>query len=90
MLKAGIHYGPCIAVNLDGRLDYFGSTVNIAARLDKLSHGGDVVISDAMRADPEVGELLGVRGLTAERFRETIRGVEDLDFELWRVKETGG
>ena len=87
VLKAGIHYGPCIAVNLDDRLDYFGSTVNVAARLDKLSLGGDVVISDAMRADPEVEALLAQGTLTTERFRETIRGVEDLDFELWRVRD---
>ena len=32
-LKAGIHTGPCIAVTLNDRLDYFGSTVNMAARL---------------------------------------------------------
>ena len=87
VLKAGIHYGPCIAVNLDGRLDYFGSTVNIAARLDKLSRGGDVVISDAMRRDPEVEALLVSGRVETERFSETIRGVEDLDFELWRVRE---
>lgn len=87
VLKAGIHYGPCIAVNLDDRLDYFGSTVNIAARLDKLSHGGDVVISDAMRVDPEIETLLAERKLVSERFRETIRGVEDLDFDLWRIRE---
>ena len=87
VLKAGIHYGPCIAVNLDDRLDYFGTVVNVAARLDKLSNGGDVVISDAMRQDPEVEALLEARGLLTERFTERIRGVEDLDFELWRVRE---
>ena len=32
-LKAGIHYGSCIAVNLNERLDYFGTTVNAASRL---------------------------------------------------------
>ena len=31
-LKAGLHTGPCIAVTLNDRLDYFGSTVNLAAR----------------------------------------------------------
>jgi class 3 adenylate cyclase len=42
-LKAGLHFGPCIAVTLNERLDYFGSTVNIAARLESLSQGDDVV-----------------------------------------------
>ena len=33
-LKAGLHVGPCIAVTLNDRLDYFGTTVNLAARLE--------------------------------------------------------
>ena len=44
-LKAGLHTGPCIAVTLNDRLDYFGSTVNLAARLEGLSSGHDVIIS---------------------------------------------
>ncbi|MBV8093504.1 MAG: adenylate/guanylate cyclase domain-containing protein, partial [Acetobacteraceae bacterium] len=32
-LKIGIHEGPCLAVTLNDRLDYFGPTVNIAARV---------------------------------------------------------
>src|SRR5207237_10051197 len=32
LLKLGIHEGPCLAVSLNDRQDYFGQTVNIAAR----------------------------------------------------------
>lgn len=53
-LKAGIHHGPCIAVTLNERLDYFGTTVNVAARLVEQSTGGDVVISEAVFHDPAV------------------------------------
>src|SRR6185503_17183727 len=42
-LKAGVHVGPCIAVTLNDRLDYFGSTVNLAARLEGQSTGEDIV-----------------------------------------------
>jgi len=86
-LKAGLHYGPCIAVTLNERLDYFGSTVNMAARLEGLSSGGDVVISAAVHADPEVAELLARRddGLMAEPFEATVKGFEAERFELWRV-----
>ena len=55
-LKAGVHTGPCIAVTLNDRLDYFGSTVNLAARLEGLSTGNDVIISNALYNDPEVRE----------------------------------
>lgn len=53
-LKAGIHHGPCIAVTLNERLDYFGTTVNVAARLVEQSTGGDVVVSETVFHDPAV------------------------------------
>ena len=42
-LKVGLHAGPCIAVTLNERLDYFGTTVNLAARVQGLSEGGDIM-----------------------------------------------
>ena len=65
LLKAGIHQGHCVAVTLNDRLDYFGSTVNIAARLEGFSVGGDAVISAVVRADPEVCELLAQLRITS-------------------------
>src|SRR5205085_3109557 len=38
LIKIGIHEGPCLAVTLNDRLDYFGQTVNIAARVQGLAH----------------------------------------------------
>jgi class 3 adenylate cyclase len=57
-LRAGIHHRPVHEVVLNGRRDYFGSTVNLAARLADLSSGEDVMMSDAVRRNP------GVRMLT--------------------------
>ncbi len=87
MLKVGIHAGPCIAVTLNGRLDYFGCTVNMAARLEGLSSGGDVVISSAVHADPEVAEMLyGPEAeLKATPFEVMLKGFDEEQFELWRV-----
>jgi class 3 adenylate cyclase len=86
-LKAGVHYGPCIAVTLNDRLDYFGSTVNIAARLEGLSSGTDVVISAAVRHDPDVEALLAQAGdgLSVEPMEATLKGLDDERFALWRV-----
>jgi hypothetical protein len=39
-LKIGIHHGACIAVNMNELLDYFGTAVNLAARIQKESRGG--------------------------------------------------
>jgi class 3 adenylate cyclase len=87
LLKVGIHYGPCIAVTLNGRLDYFGCTVNMAARLEGLSTGGDAVISNTVYADPEVAEMIDGPDspLAAQPFAVTLKGFDEENFELWRV-----
>lgn len=86
-LKAGLHSGPCIAVTLNDRLDYFGSTVNMAARLEGLSTGNDVIISRAVYEDPDVRELINspARNLQAIPFEIVLKGFDEERFELWRV-----
>ena len=84
-LKAGLHTGPCIAVTLNDRLDYFGSTVNMAARLEGLSCGADVIISQSVYEDAKVRELIESENLVAEEFDMLLKGFEDERFELWRV-----
>jgi class 3 adenylate cyclase len=85
ILKAGIHEGPCIAVTLNDRLDYFGSTVNMAARLEALSTGDDVVISHAIYDDAEVRELMRAENLQAAPFEMMLKGFDEEKFGLWRV-----
>ncbi len=84
-LKAGIHRGPCIAVTLNDRLDYFGSTVNIAARLPGFSQGGEVIFSTPVYNDPEVTAILKESANALAYFRETVKGYEE-PFDLWRMK----
>lgn len=86
-LRAGIHVGPCIAVTLNDRLDYFGSAVNLAARLEGLSTGRDVVVSRAVATDPEVAAWLAEAGpaVSVERFETALRGFEAERFEVWRI-----
>jgi hypothetical protein len=86
VLKAGLNTGPCIAVTLNDRLDYFGSTVNLAARLESLSSGSDVVISGSVYEDAKVRELIETEGFSAVEFDHLLKGFEDERFELWRVK----
>lgn len=87
ILKAGIHTGPCIAVTLNDRLDYFGSTVNMAARLEGLSTGSDVIISSQVHDDAEVRELIGAStDLQAAPFEIELRGFAEERFHLWRVQ----
>jgi class 3 adenylate cyclase/carbon monoxide dehydrogenase subunit G len=66
VLKLGLHLGSCIAVTAGGLLDYFGSTVNTAARLEHQCRGGEVIISEAVLADPEAREALAGRPITED------------------------
>lgn len=86
-IKAGIHYGPCIVVNLNDRLDYFGSTVNIAARLPHFSSGGEVILSEPIRNDPEVIAFLEKTAApnSMSRFQSEIRGFDTL-MALWKIR----
>jgi class 3 adenylate cyclase len=84
VLKAGVHYGPCICVTLNERLDYFGTTVNIAARLGSLSAGDDIVISDGVRREAAVETLLGDAGVSMSSLTAEIRGLEER-LQVWRV-----
>jgi class 3 adenylate cyclase len=68
-LRAGMHVGPCIAMRANERIDYFGTTVNLAARLEALAEPGEVTLakSDAQRAD--IAPLLAASGLrTTDEF----------------------
>jgi class 3 adenylate cyclase len=86
-LKAGIHTGPCIVVTLNDRLDYFGSTVNLAARLEGQSTGCDIVLSHVVYSDPAVRQFLGdsESDFVASRFEIPLKGFDEESFELWRV-----
>ena len=87
MLKAGAHSGHCIAVTLNDRLDYFGTTINLAARLAALSQGGDIVISQNVFQDPETQELLtqGKEAFVLEPVEAKLKGLEEESLSLWRM-----
>ncbi|HEU4596651.1 MAG TPA: adenylate/guanylate cyclase domain-containing protein [Pyrinomonadaceae bacterium] len=74
VLKAGVHAGACLAVRLNGRLDFFGGAVNMAARVQGLSRGDDVVVTDAVLADIEA-EAGAPLPRVAESFDAELRGI---------------
>jgi class 3 adenylate cyclase len=77
-LKIGIHIGPAIAVTLNERLDYFGTTVNIAARVSDLACGTETVFTEAVLDEPGVDSILAE--YQVEPFRANIRGLgQELD-----------
>lgn len=57
-VKLGLHRGPVILVNLNGRIDYFGSSVNRAARIQDSANPDELVFSAEVRKDSLVAESL--------------------------------
>jgi len=75
-VKVGIHHGPCIAVTLNERIDYFGTTVNIAARVQGLSDGRDVMASGAIFGESNAAEYLRKKGWASEPFTTSLKGLK--------------
>lgn len=86
ILKVGLHVGPCIVVTLNKQLDYFGETVNIAARLSEQSKGHEIVVSEAVLADPAAQALLAELG-PIEPLTTELRGLPTPQ-KLYRVVHT--
>ena len=57
-IRIGLHNGSSISVTLNGRIDYYGSAVNLAARLEGQGNGGQITMSAAFVDDPAVQGLL--------------------------------
>jgi adenylate cyclase len=83
-VKVSIHYGPCFLYRLNDILDYFGSTVNLAARLQGHCEGGEVTLSAKMIDDPAVRATLRSHQLVAEQSSKNFKGFED-EIEVYRI-----
>jgi class 3 adenylate cyclase len=85
LVRVGVHEGPCVAVTLNDRLDYFGTTVNTAARIEHECRGGEIVASGAVYEDCAAAGRLGDLPVETERFAATLRGLS-APIELYRVR----
>ncbi len=77
LLKIGIHEGPCLAVTLNDRLDYFGQTVNIAARVQGLAVSRSILATGPVVQNDRTAALLATAGLTPLSRRYALRGIAE-------------
>lgn len=75
LLKIGIHEGPCLAVNLNDRQDYFGQTVNIASRVQGLADPNVIMATESIVGDSQVSEILRNGGVTSIPRMAELRGI---------------
>jgi class 3 adenylate cyclase len=84
-LKIGLHAGPCIAVDLNERLDYFGQTVNIAARVQGIADSREIVCTDPVRDAPGSAEVISELSLVGRRELAALKGVAG-QVGVWRYR----
>jgi class 3 adenylate cyclase len=65
-LRISLNTGPCIAVKLNANIDYFGGTVNVAAKLQALAESWQIAMSAATYAAPGVAAWLAEQGAVLE------------------------
>lgn len=83
-LKVGVHSGAALAVHTDqSGLDYFGGTVNLAARAQGAAEAGEVVWTDAVHDLPEVREWVQSEGVAFVAMDRALKGLGSV--RLWRA-----
>jgi class 3 adenylate cyclase len=85
-VKVGLHCGPCITVNANGRLDYFGTTVNMAARVQGMAGADEIVLTTAVLGDVDVRAYLASHNLHTAAFTAELRGLAG-STELYRLED---
>jgi class 3 adenylate cyclase len=85
-LNIGLHSGPCLAVMLDDRQDYFGQTVNIASRVQGLADPTAILATKPIIESGEVAHLLAESSYRTTPRRSMLRGVSEA-FEIYEVRE---
>ncbi len=87
VIKMGLHTGACLAARLNDMLDYFGTTVNLSARVQHLSEGGDIVLTEAIARDVAVAALIEQEAPSIEEFTCELKGL-DGRFRVCRLRLT--
>jgi class 3 adenylate cyclase len=75
LLKIGIHEGPCLAVTLNNSQDYFGQTVNIAARVQSLADSRAILVTKPVVDDEKSARVLASSGLRPTTQQVSLRGI---------------
>ncbi|KLK91453.1 adenylate cyclase [Microvirga vignae] len=84
LLKIGIHEGPCLAVVLNERQDYFGQTVNIASRVQNLADSRSIYATGTVIENPEALEIIETQGLHPTLQKTTLRGINN-EFSVYEI-----
>jgi class 3 adenylate cyclase len=85
-LNIGLHEGPCLAVTLNDRQDYFGQTVNIASRVQGLADPTAILATQPIVENAEVARLVSEGGYKTSSRQMSLRGVSEA-FTIYEIRE---
>jgi class 3 adenylate cyclase len=71
-------------VTANDRLDYFGTTINTASRVEHECQGGQIVLTAEVYQDPTVQARLRAEGIEPEPTELRLRGIVE-PVKLWRA-----
>lgn len=74
-VKIGIHAGPSLMVRANERLDYFGTTVNVTARLQAQAAASEVVMTEANARSTLLRPVLAE--LPERVFEASLKGIKE-------------
>ena len=77
-LRVTLNTGSCLAVNLNSNIDYFGNTVNLAAKIQSMAGAGEIAFTENVLNDPELQKLIQDEKINLEK----------LEFEMKWAKRT--
>ena len=86
-LKLGLFSGPCYVVTANDTIDYFGQTVNCAARVQHLADSGEIVFEESVYDDLPEADRAQLQ--VVEKISAKVKGVEEpLALVRTRLTET--
>ena len=77
IVKIGMHEGPCLAVISNERLDYFGQTVNIAARVQGLATARSIFVTEPVVRHAAVQRFFASNGVSTTEHKASLKGIAD-------------
>lgn len=86
-LKGGLHHGSCYAVTLNNRIDYFGNTVNFAARLVEKANRDELIMSSKAFEHPHLKSFLEQDDIYCkiDSFSSPLKGFGENNFSIKRL-----
>ncbi|GBF49898.1 adenylate/guanylate cyclase [Leptospira ryugenii] len=84
-IRVSIHSGNCLAVNLDSNIDYFGNTVNYAAKMQGVTGSGEVSISETVFRDNSIRNYLKEKEMKLKKIDFPLSWTERTDtVYIWK------